>query len=187
MKKSVAILYRLAEGARVSKRLTELLRRHNFIITTDVQNADIIIAHSDGVYFVPKKSKVKKVLLVGASLGFKRGIFQIQSRKVKLDFKYAVKTKQKAYWGSKSVWNAFYLLTQIPYALAMKKHAFEYKTLLPEIESAEVFVITYKNDPWSGDTNADEKQRFPYYKYIMINGVHDDLWFNPEKYLKYVM
>ncbi len=185
--KSVAILYGLAEGPRVSKRLTELLRKHDFSITTDVQNADVIIAHSGGVYFVPKKSKAKTVLLVGASMGFEGSLLLLQSRKIKIDFLYCLKTNHYHYWFYKSFWNAIYLLTKQQYNWAMHKHALVNKTLLPEILVPKVFVITYDDDPWSGNIKKTEMQKFPHYTYIRKVGVHDDLWINPEKYLEYLV
>ena len=163
------------------------LRQHGFTITKDASQADYIIAHSGGIIFIPKQHKAKVMLLVGVNDKIDGPWLHTQYRKVKQDFVHALRAKRHWYWLKKSCWNTFYIIGKLKRSVYMLRFAHENENFIPEIKNAKVIVIHYKDDPWSDSLSKKDLVKFPQYQLITHTGLHDDLWMNPEYYIKLLL
>lgn len=71
-KPKVCIIYGLAEGPKIAKRLIKSLTEQGFGLTNNPETADALIVHSGGQYFLPPQIQSKIVLLAGPCNGYIR-------------------------------------------------------------------------------------------------------------------
>lgn len=183
MKNTVAILYGFAEGQKIGEHLTKVLTQDTFILTKDSINASVIIAHSGGIFLVPQNTKAQTLIFVAPSIG-DVSLLGTQLHKTWIEFHNALTTKRLLQFYKRSLWNCVYLATRNAYHSQMMR---AYKMLgkkLPNFQTKNVFVITNNKDPWSKQLTQDQKKNYPSYTFITMDGTHDDLWINPENYIK---
>lgn len=181
---SVAILYGFGEGKWHGRELEAALRSAGFAITEAAEKADIIIAHSGGMYVLPKNLTGKIVFLVAPSCGQpERSLLRTQGKKVWLDMTYFLRAGMGMKWLQKSLWNAAHLIGQIPKLRQLWQIHHSHQAGLPTIATTTI-VIEYKNDPWSGYISAEEKAKHPSYTFITMDAPHDDIWLHPAVYVQ---
>ena len=184
---TVAIAYGLGEGPAVSKRLREALSHKGYALIDNVSQADVVIAHSGGIYSLPTDATNKVVLLVAPSCGRKgRSLTRTQFSKVGKDLRFAVKHRRVGGWLRKSYHNAAYLARDPLAVKTMWRTAQSSGNFLPALQADKVAVICYRDDPWSGYVQAEQIQNNQHYSFIEHNGVHDDLWSNPQEYISVI-
>lgn len=182
-KQSVAILYGFGEGKWHGKGLRAALLAANFAIARTPDNANIIIAHSGGMYDLPKDTAGKIVFLIAPSCGQPRKTWlETQGKKVWQDMTYFFRAGMAIRWIQKSCWNAVYLVGQIPKLPRLWRIHGRHQAGLPFI-AGSVVVITFTNDPWSGYISDSEKTKHLNYKFMRMDAIHDDVWLRPERYV----
>ena len=185
-KLSVAILYGFGEGQRHGRTLQAALLAADFAIAATAHDADVIIAHSGGMYTLPDDTSGKTIFLIAPSCGrTDKTWLQTQSQKVWQDMNYFLKAKMFAKWMQKSLWNAVYLIGQASGLPHLWNTHQQHQAGLPTI-AAPTVVVTFKNDPWSGYISAKEKDKHPDYTFLTIEATHDDLWLHPDRYVELV-
>ncbi|MEK7152850.1 MAG: hypothetical protein AAB834_02805 [Patescibacteria group bacterium] len=180
---AVAILYGAGEGRLSSKKMRACLQQAGFAVTTDLNRADIVIAHSGGMFYVPRATRAKAVLLVGPVVCYEGSAAATLLRKVAIDLKSHAAQGQLPSWLRKSFLNTYYLLTQPHRVVFMWTKARQYRETLPPVASDRVGVIVLKDDPCSKLLpNHDLRRALPY-SFMHYDRLHDDLWINPEDYV----
>jgi hypothetical protein len=184
---TVAIAYGLGEGPAVSKRLRAALSHEGYALIDNVSQADIVIAHSGGIYSLPTDATNKVVLLVGPSCGRRgRSLAWTQFNKVGQDLRFSVKHRRVGSWLRKSYHNAAYVARDPRAVKTMWRAAQSRGNFLPALNADQVAVICYKGDPWSGYIEAEQVEHNKHYSFIEHSGVHDDLWSNPQEYISVI-
>jgi hypothetical protein len=185
--KSVAILYGFGEGRWHGRKLRSALLAANFDVADSPHDADIIIAHSGGMYALPEVVSDKTVFLVGPSCGQPdKTWLQTQSKKVWLDMRSFIEERTHIAWLQKSYWNVLYLLQSIPRLPHLWRIHHQHQACLPIIAAKTLTVVVFKNDPWSGYLRVEERLRHSRYTFITVDASHDDIWLNPERYVELV-
>ena len=105
--KKVSILYGWAEGHRIGKNLRNELHENGFSLTKNSESADIIIAHSGGIFLIPKTNKPQLVLLVG--LPYWPGQHPTRSLRQKILTDLNNNTSSKSFI-RKTFYNTFYFI-----------------------------------------------------------------------------
>lgn len=180
---TVAILYGLGEGPRISRKLRKLLQQEGFEYVTSPARADILLAHSGGILAIPPSTKNKTILMVAPITGWQGPLIPTQAKKVRQDYHAARTEKRLKHWLLKSWYNTGYLVKNAAAYRALWKTAHSQRHLLPALEHCRIGVLAFRDDPWSGYLGAyDFHQRLPY-TFISFDRLHDDLWDNPEDYI----
>lgn len=189
-KPKVCIIYGLAEGPKIAKRLIKSLTEQGFGLTNNPETADALIVHSGGQYFLPPQIQSKIVLLAGPCNGYIReSRFLTQMQKAFIDLGRSAKNRQLAWWLYKSFWNTIYLFSNHDKHKIMLQSIRRHQRKLPPIRAKKAAVILYKNDPWSWHMDKSELTSAQKSALISHPGGHDDLWANPAEYvsvLKYL-
>ena len=184
---TLAILYGLAEGSATSKHFRRALSAAGYTLVANPAQADVIIAHSGGYLYLPKHTQDKTVLLIAPSCGRRRkSLITTQGEKVWHDLRYSAKSNRLLSWSYKFTRSFIYLLTQPRRLIHMWRATIGSNAKLPELDSRRVIVITYPADPWSGYLPQSERNLHPTYLYIERDGVHDDIWLNPQTYISLI-
>lgn len=181
-KRSVAILYGFGEGPWHGRGLRSELLAAGFSIVNTPETADIIIAHSGGMYDLPTGLSGKAIFLIAPSCGSAgKTWFRTQSKKVWLDMRFFARTGMLTKWIQKSFWNAVYLAGQSP-RLPHLWRTHRSHTAGLKVTNANTIVVTFRDDPWSGYMTTDEIEKHADYVFIGVDAIHDDIWLRPEVY-----
>lgn len=184
MSLKVAILYGFGEGAWHGHGLRKSLLAAGFELAAKAEDADVIIAHSGGMYGLPADTTGKVIFIIAPCCGQPdKSWLQTQSAKVLQDMKYFISNGSFLRWVQKSFWNAVHLIMQAPRLAQLWRIHQEHKGGLP-ITGTTTIVMTFADDPWSGYISTEEFTKHPTYKVIESNAIHDDIWLHPDIYVE---
>lgn len=184
-KQSVAILYGFGEGRWNGRKLRSALLAANFNVVDSPHGADIVIAHSGGMYALPEVAEDKIVFLIAPSCGQPgKTWLQTQSKKVWLDMRSFIDAGLFVLWLQKSCWNVLYLVQSIPRLPGLWRIHQQHQAGLPLVNAKTLTVVEFKNDPWSGYLRDEERAKHLRYAFIVMDAAHDDIWLNPERYVE---
>src|SRR4051812_17865495 len=110
--KTVAIIYGWAEGSWQSKRFARELEKRGLRLTRDVQNADVIVAHSSGCYLVPKEIRAELILLIGLPYWPERSLAAGIMYKLVAEMRHHRRDRSLIWWLNKLAHNTWYILTR---------------------------------------------------------------------------
>lgn len=178
---NVFISYGFAEGDWNSRLLHEELREYDHTITTDISNADVVIAHSGGCFLVPAEKQYDLLLLVNTTYWPERSIFTRIRNKISKDTAHTCKQYGVVAWLNKTVRNIGYGLVHPGRARAM--YIGMKGSSVPTVNARRIVVIRNRNDPWLSQS-FHEVFTIPEATFISLPGEHDDIWENPERYVQ---
>jgi hypothetical protein len=181
-RQKIAILYGFGEGPRVAVRFLKAIEDAGYEMTDIVAEADCIVTHSGGCYLLAESTSAARVIMTGPCYYFHRSRTYSFLHKLRQDFAYARRTKNVSFWTYKTAWNVIYTLFRPLHTARMVIYSKTKKDDMPHLPRTDVALICYLNDEWS--KNADKGSRTnPNYDFSMIDQPHDDIWYNPDKYV----
>lgn len=181
---TVAFLYGIGEGKRISKKFRACLATHGFRHIEDPAQADIWVVHSAGVLAIPQSTQRKTILIVGGITGWEGPLRAAMVKKVRQDYRAAWAARQLHRWLLKSIYNTGYLVRQSPGMRKLRRLALQQRLILPDLTNCRIAVVMLKDDPWSGHLGKhDFHNRLPY-TFVQFDHLHDDLWQRPEDYVQ---
>ncbi len=168
-----AVSYGFAGGPLHSRKMDRLLQASGYV-SVDAQEADIIIAHSAGCWFIPNSAQPKIVLYVGMPLA--------QDNPWQTWLTANVNHRRNGLLLNVQLWfkNMYYASLQPRRNIKivrMGKRA--QSVILPGVRA--VFIAN-QHDPWP---RADILGRYldkHSWAFISLPGTHDDIWLHPERY-----
>lgn len=182
VKRSFAILYGFGEGSWHGRGLQRELLATGFVIADTPEVADVIIAHSGGMYSLPVNLASKTIVLIAPSCGSAgKTWLRTQSKKVWLDMRFFAREGILTKWIQKSFWNAFYLVRQSPRLPYLWRTHRSHTAGLRAMDTKTI-VVTFRDDPWSGYMTTHEIEKHIDYTFIGVDAVHDDIWLRPAVY-----
>lgn len=103
-KPSIALLYGWGEGRGLGSALNRELRDNGFRVIKKAQDADVILAHSGGIFSLPVNPAAKLILIIGVPYWPGKGPLKSFREKVKQD----VTSNTVAYLARKASFNTLY-------------------------------------------------------------------------------
>ncbi len=180
---SFAIVHGFAEGSLNSHQLRRALTAKHYREVSDLQSADIIIAHSAGCLLLPEQLADKLVILANPSLNPRIPVLaKAMVQKLWWDFLCCAQQGRLGAWAAKSVWNLWYMIVQPRYNWHMVLTTIKAKGELPRLGSGNIVVINSQHDPWAVLMQRREILSHISYAYITYPGSHDQIWVEPETY-----
>lgn len=180
---TAAVLHGFAEGPLISRHFRRLLEQRGFRVIKDAGQADIIVAHSAGAWFIPAERKAKTILIIGPSTGYEGGEFRLGMHKFRQDYQGALAKRVLTAWLTKSFCNAGYLCLRPRLLARTYRAARQQRHALPVLQDAKVAVITFRDDQWSNPVGKKGLYADLPYTFINFGHLHDDLWIQPEEYV----
>ena len=171
--KTVAFSYGLFEGPALSRAFRKRLKERGFTATKSLQNAEYIISHSGGVYFLPQTMKAKKILLIGPPLWPNKKM----SRSIK---EKLISDGLDSATAQKLMKNTRYALTNIRRSLSMR--SMHQRNAQYNFDT-EVVLIRNSDDTFLHHESATELARDRKWTFIHFDGGHDDLWIEVDRYI----
>jgi len=172
----VYIAYGWLEGTWQGKKLRSHLVDAGHTVTSSMQEADVIIAHSAGCYMLTTTANTKLTLLIGLP-NWPRTLIKCTFEKVRIEHK-------DCYWFKKTFWNLIYAIFQ-PVRLVSVYRSFNKKTL-PNFKNCEVILIHNKLDTYMDEGVSTDLAKQHNWQYKNVSGEHDDLWQNTDFYINFI-
>lgn len=176
--KKVSILYGWAEGPGLGKKLRQELRKNGFSITSKAEDADIIIAHSGGVFLVPKIEKPQIVLLVGLPHWPGKHPVRGLRQKVKADLKSQSSIKVLV---RKTFYNILYFIFRPFHHLRI--YGRWRRKIYPKDRTNSFVAVRNRHDTFMHPEGSVELAAQMDWQLLSLDGQHDDIWYNPEAYV----
>jgi hypothetical protein len=178
-KLSFAISYGLAGGPANARKLCRLLSQAGYSPARQLDEADIIIAHSGGCWMIPANAKPRLLIYVGLPLA--------QNNPSKTWAAYhASRFKQadilQILWGRAI--GCYYILRQPLRNFSMIRLA---KTAQPVIfDQAVTVFITNQDDPWLKDAKLQTYVDNCPWAFVGLPGTHDYIWEQSADYVSII-
>jgi hypothetical protein len=184
---TVAIIHGFAEGPAISKLFRQTLTESGFKLVDDPKEAQIIVAHSGGLFLLPENLHDKIILLSAPSIGYLgNSLLRPGLQKIWYDFRFAGREGAMGKWFIKSFFNSVYIISNPRKVRTMWRGVKTSGAALPAHQARSVLVIGHKGDPWSGHISAHEIAKHTTYGFMSHTGIHDDLWSNPQEYISVI-
>lgn len=180
-KMKVAIVYGWSEGPWQGRRMRAALQRQGFKIIRDPAEADIILAHSEGCYWLPRNAKAKLIVLIGVPYWPGRRL--VTSTLLNLVANVKTESRQNpGWWFAKLVHNLYYIFRRPNLTIRLiTKHK---PTNLPKLSGAQRgLLIRGDQDTFCHPNAHGQLPQLADYRFAQLPGVHDDCWMNPVPYI----
>ncbi len=173
---TVAVVYGFAEGGFHSRKLRTALLTAGFTLTSEIAEADIIIAHSAGCYLVPVGHQARVVLNIGYTYWPGRSLLHSLSGKLAEEYR---RTGMLT-WLKECAIHDIYALN-IPYVLRLIKGWRAPEAYLQAMQFRAIFVRN-QADPYC-EPSAIMQAAGEKHTYLSLPGYHDHLWDEPKEYI----
>lgn len=171
----VALIYGYAEGPRIAKSFIEYLEAHGHQLVED-SKAEVIIAHSGGAYLIPDNNLATKVVLVGVPYYDNHWSFIKKLSKRVAEEGVSLAALQKF------ALNNWYVYSQPKRSYRMYRRVIDGS--FHGVDGKRVMLVRNNKDLF-GAISQDEQQAHKSGWLVQgLPGTHDDLWTNPEPYIK---
>lgn len=182
-KLSFAYSYGFTEGKVHSKKLTKLLKQAGYIPSSSPEKADIVIAHSAGCWYKIESFSPKLLIYVGMPLPTGNAA-KIWFQSNKITSKALIKQKRRLRLIKSICLNALYLL----------RHPFRNFAIINKVDHAEprnfkeslVVFVSNQHDPWPKTNRLKDLVHGEPWSFISLKGTHNNLWHEPDKYVKLI-
>lgn len=182
MSVTVAFLYGFTEGAWHGKRFRKVLRRKGFKVIRDVHQADIVIAHSGGAFYVYSLRPEQQLVLFNPPYWPEKPVKTRAGNMVKHMVRSIRKGNAPFYQVHKTARNFVYLVRHARTNLDMLEQAYMFD-LSKLITHTNTTLVHNTDDPWLTEDLDGLKKHNPHLSIIHKSGGHDDCWVRPERYI----
>ncbi len=179
--KSIYLAHGFSEGEQHAKQLVGALKASGYSMTNSPKLADIVIAHSGGLYTLPLDVINKTLLVVGPTYWEGKSLRSSFAENVRAGFSSRTSL---AVWTLKMFWHIWYAIKSPKTVMLMYKN-WRYKELWIEKlnrSPATITVVRNKDDAFCSP--AIKQSLGGSITYFELPGGHDDLWTNPKPYLE---
>lgn len=184
MAKTVALIEGFAGGPLHTKKFRKTLASAGFKVIKDSERADIVIAHSVGIYGVPVNSRAKLLLLIGPIYWPGERLIKRATKHIRNSKRYHVSKFGWGYFLRKRLLEIYYFFTRHIYMWIGIKNDNRLNHLYKLVNQPgrKTVILRNHDDPFSSP-DLKEKINQTGAKFIELPGVHDDYISNPKPYI----
>jgi hypothetical protein len=182
---SVDIIPGFAEGKWHTGRLMRALEPLGYSQAASTAEADIIITHSAGCFFLPNTDENKLIIMIGPPYWPGRPLIVSGSRKVWGDFRTAWQRGKLDFWAHKLAWNYLYIAANILRVFRIARFASR-QNLHEALRGKRVAIIRNDDDAWFSPDAADLLPKSETFSFYRLPGEHEDCWVYPEEHAELI-
>jgi len=182
MSQKVKICYGVFSGERNGRRLRKALRSAGYAITKHTEEADIIIAHSAGCFWLPEAPSRQKLLLIDPVYWPGKTIKERIRHKARTNFRFRTYGYATRYWLAKNLWGVYYAVRDAARTTRIRQHAEQYD-LEQIIRGHRALLVRNNDDAWLTPELGKLQKINPHLIIKHLPGEHDDWYFNPQPYV----
>jgi hypothetical protein len=185
--KTVAVIEGFSGGPKHTAQFRQALTQAGFKVIKNPQEADIVVAHSAGIYAVPLNTRAKLLILIGPTYWPGRRLIKRARELTRQASKYYVNNHGWGFYLRKKAWEVYYFFIRHKYLWLgiFHNNKLEFFDQLADGKRNLVF-IRNDDDAYTGSTFKNAVSGWKNTKYIELPGIHDDYTVNPEPYIKII-
>lgn len=179
MSTRVAVLYGIVSGQRIGKYLYTALEQAGYSLVSDPKDADIIIAHSAGCFWLPAHTPA--ILIDPPYWPGRPAAHRVRNRLASyMHLRRNNYTLKQWLW--RTLWGSYYAVFDFRRNNRIISYAdhFDLKTV---IKDRPVVIIRNGNDDWLSPAVHELAASNTNLSIVDIPGDHDDCWIHPEPYV----
>lgn len=182
--KTVALIEGFSGGPMHTRNFRRALAEAGFKVIKDKRQADIIIAHSAGIYAIAPESHASLMLLIGPTYWPGRRLINRLFQHTRTSRQYHVANFGWSYYTWKKLLELYYFFRRHNYMWLGVFHNNRLARLkrLAENPGRKIIIIRNQDDPFSGPM-LQKDLKIPNVRFIELPGVHDDYVTNPKPYI----
>lgn len=182
MSRKVKIAYGIFAGERNGRRLRRALRQAGYGITRKFGDADIIIAHSAGCFWLPPASKSQHYLLIDPPYWPGRAVGERARSRARTNFRFRTYGYPLRYWLARNLWGLYYAARDLPRTVRIVRFAAKYD-LEAIVRGRNVTLVRNEHDDWLTPDLERLQTVNPQLRTVEMPGDHDHFSYHPEAYV----
>lgn len=182
-KPSVAIRYGFGEDSWHGRVLVQALTRQGYRLTDDAAEADIIIAHSAGCFYLPDTGAEQLTVLVGPLYWPGRSLTGSSLVKSARDFYYYRRHGMTRAWLVKTAHNIRCINGDLPSIIPIVQSARRHHDFYQTLRGKYLLIIRNQHDTFLTPEAPQLLKPHAAVMFRTLPGEHDDLWLHPMPYI----
>lgn len=184
--KTIAILEGWAGGPKLTRLFRSKLKNAGFAVAKHPKQADIIIAHSVGCYFLPKHKKAKVIVLINPPYWPRRSIVRRQRQMSKNEYDFLLQTFGLRRLLLDRFWQLFYLMAKPAYSYSVLKNHGELD-FLTKLDDLKTILVRNQGDEFCSPEIKEVISHYRNIDYVEVPGYHSDYYTNPQPYIDLII
>jgi hypothetical protein len=186
--KTVAVIEGFAGGPMHTRQFRKALSQAGFNVIKDRKKADIIIAHSAGIYGIPLDAKAKLLILIGPTYWPGQKLIKRVVRHTRTSGRYHVANFGWRYYLWKKLLEFYYFFRRHTYMWLgiLNNNRLDHLGALIKQNGRITIIIRNQEDPFSSP-DLKKSIKGGDLKFIDLPGVHDDYVTNPKPYIDLIL
>jgi hypothetical protein len=182
--KTVCVIEGFSGGPMHTRLFRKSLKQAGFAVIKDRKKANIIIAHSAGIYGIPADVEAGLLMLIGPTYWPGRKLIKRVAKHTNLSKRYHVSKFGWRYYAWKKLLELYYFFRRHTYMWLGIIHNNRLGHLERLINHAgrKTIIIRNQQDPFSSP-GLKEKIIAKNVRFVELPGVHDDYVTNPQPYI----
>lgn len=178
----VKIQYGIFGGERLGKRLRKALHQAGYRVTKDAKQADIIIAHSAGCFWLPPANPRQQIILIDPPYWPGRTIRERAHARTQSNWHFYKRDYSLCRWLAKNLWGTFYAIFDHQRTRQITRFAPNYD-LAADIRGRRVILVRNEHDDWLTNDLAPLRVIHPDLRVVHLPGDHEDWYHHPQRYV----
>jgi hypothetical protein len=186
--KTVAVIEGFAGGPLHTRYFRKKLTEAGFKVIKDRRQAEIIVAHSAGIYAVPADCQARLLMLIDPTYWPGQKLIKRTVRHTRSSGKYHLRKFGVLYYLRKKLLEIYYFFRRHSYMWLgiLNNNKLGHLRELIARKDRRVIIIRNSRDPYC-TPQIQHKLKGPNVKYMELPGVHDDYISNPEPYIDLIL
>ncbi len=182
--KTVALIEGFAGGPLHTRQFRRALTDAGFQVTKNRGQADIIIAHSAGIYAIPANAKAKLLMLIGPTYWPGQPLIKRVLRHTRTSRRHHVSNYGWLYYFWKKLLEIYYFFRRHSYMWRgiLNNNRLEHLHRLTSQPGRKTIFIRNRDDPFSSPDLRNQLEKGDI-QFVELPGVHDDYVKNPQPYI----
>ena len=180
--KKVAVMHGWAGGSKLGKYFAEALEDSGFQVIKKPSEADFIIAHSTGCYFLPKNPKTKLIVCINPPYWPGEPIVERWLRMSKNETKFLLEHFGLGRFLRNKLWEIYYVFAKPAYTYSVLRNQ-SHLGFIEKLSGAQMILVRNTDDEFCSPEIKEIVGRYKNIKYIEIPGYHSDYYTNPQPYI----
>ena len=180
--KTCAIIYGITEGPWHARRMRQEIAKRGWKYISEPSKADIIIAHSGGVFFIGKPKKHQTVLLIDPTCPADNHPHKHVRKFIAWEFRNTALSKEFPNWMWRMIHNVYYTAAHFPRNREIARR-FREHSIAPVLQHPRTYIVQSANHGWYDGPTLRKQAEPRHIDVVFVNSHHDDCWNNPGRYL----
>jgi hypothetical protein len=183
MSQKVAVQYGLFGGEHIGRRLRAALRQEGYTPVRSVSDADIVICHSAGCFWLPSAPSHQKFMLVGPPYWPGKTARARILERTSHNLRPGAQGYSIWRWLARNLWGVYYAVFDLPRNIRVLAYGSRYD-LRAAIAGHRTLLVRNQADGWLTPDLDHLRVINPTIKIVEMPGDHGDIIHNPERYVR---